>query len=68
MTDTQFETLLTHLTDLKNSIDSLKGQPTDKNKYDLSDIYSELYSVTSAVSGVESAIGDLKSSVDKLDR
>jgi hypothetical protein len=61
MTDAQFETLLTHLTDLKNSIDSLKGQPTDKNKYDLSDIYSELCSVTSAVSGVESAIGNMKS-------
>ena len=61
MTDTQFETLLSHLTDLKNSIESLKGQPTDKNKYDLSDIYSELSSVTSAISGVENAIGNIKS-------
>lgn len=68
MTDTQFETLVLHLKDLKNSIDSLKGEPTAKSKYDLSDIYSELSSVTSAVGDVESAISGLKSSIEKLDR
>lgn len=56
MTDHQFEILVSHLKELKESIDSLKGSPDAKNKYDLSDIYSELCSVTSAVSDVESAV------------
>jgi hypothetical protein len=60
MTNEQFETLMAKLSEIKESIDSFKGLPTDKNKYDLSDIYSELCSVTSAVGSVESAIDGLK--------
>lgn len=54
MTENQFEILLNHLKDIKNSVESLKGDPSDKHKYSLSDLYSELCSITSAVDSLKS--------------
>ena len=67
MTDTQFETFLSYLTDIKNSIESLKGKPTDKHLYDLSDIYNELDSITRAVGDVETAANNTTSAVEKIE-
>lgn len=60
MTNEQFDILLNHLKEIKESIDSLKGEPNSKHKYDLSDVYSEIFDVKSAVDSVESAIGNLR--------
>lgn len=56
MTDQQFDTIVSALNGIQKAVERLMGEPDAKSKYDLSDVYSELDSITRAVGGVESAI------------
>lgn len=69
MREDQFEILLKAIDDIKDSVESLKGANAD-GKYgrNLSDVVDEISSVESSVSGVHTAINELKSNIDKLSR
>ena len=75
MTDNQFEQLMTVLNSINDKLNIVTAKETDKDKFGLSDVWSELSSVTSEISNVESAVNGVKSSilslkesVDRLDR
>lgn len=53
MTDDQFAIMCSLLKEIKQSVDRLRGAPEDKNKYDMSDLYSELTDVTRAVNNLD---------------
>lgn len=67
MTDEQFEKLFNKLEEINQNIVLITSKDAGKDKWNLSDVCSELTSVASAVSGVESAVDRVKSAVDSID-
>jgi len=67
MTDDQFQKLMDKLEEINQNIVLITAKDTGKGIFGLSDVYSELTSVTSAVGDVETAVNNVKSAVDGID-
>lgn len=67
MTDEQFEKLINKLDEINQNIKLITAKDTGNGIFGLSDVYSELCSVTSAVGDVETATNNVKSAVDSID-
>jgi 3-oxoacyl-(acyl-carrier-protein) synthase len=67
MTDEQFEKLISKLDEINQNIILITAKDAGKDKWNLSDVYSELSSITSAVGDVETAVNNVKSAVDSID-
>lgn len=67
MTDEQFEKLFSKLDEINQNIKLITAKDTGNGIFGLSDVYSELCSVTSAVGDVETSVNNVKSAVDSID-
>ena len=66
MTDEQFQKLMNKLEEINGNVALITSKDAGKDKWNLSDIYSELSSVTSAVSSVETSVNGVKSAVNNM--
>lgn len=66
MTDDQFQKLMDKLDEINQNIISITSKDAGKDKWNLSDICSELTSVASAMSGVETSVDRVKSAIDSI--
>ena len=67
MTDDQFQKLMEKLEEINQNIKLITAKDTGNGIFGLSDVYSELCSVTSGLSSVESAVNEVKSAVNSID-
>lgn len=67
MTDEQFQKLMDKLEEVNQNIISITSKDAGKDKWNLSDVCSELTTVASAVSSVETSVDRVKSAVDSID-
>jgi hypothetical protein len=67
MTDEQFEKLMIKLDEINQNIILITAKNAGKDRWNLSDVCSELTSVASAVSSVETSVDRVKSAVDSID-
>lgn len=64
MTDEQFQTLMTKLEEINQNIALITSKEAGKDKFNLSDVCSEISSVYSAVDSVESATDSVCTAVN----
>ena len=67
MTDDQFQKLMDKLEEINQNIVLITAKNAGKDKWNLSDVCSELTSVASAVSSVETSVDRVKSAIDSID-
>ncbi len=67
MTDEQFEKLMDKLDELNRNIKLITAKDTGKEVFGLSDVYSEISSLSSAISDVETSVNRVNTSVGNID-
>ena len=67
MTDEQFEKLMGKLEEINQNVALITSKDAGKDRYNLSDVCSELTTVASSVSDVETAVDRVNTSVGNID-
>lgn len=67
MTDEQFEYLMKKLEEINQNIILITSKEAGQDRYNLSDVCSELTTINSSVSYVETAVNTVNTSIRKID-